>query len=227
MDESSRHSRDVQGVAHGRNAPRDPTRAVAPEEARWRLMELNADGSEGSIHLITSDVTEIGRRGRDIAEPDDEQMADHHASLVYESGEWFIADSGTGTGVWLRLDAQEGRPLESDDQIWLGAQILVAVVEDDRWYLVHYGPSGEMRETHAVVEGGMIVGRGSDHELDPDDGLLSRRHAEFRVLDGVLHVFDRGASNGTFVKVSGATVLHQGSEFRIATKGYRLELGIE
>jgi thioredoxin reductase/pSer/pThr/pTyr-binding forkhead associated (FHA) protein len=200
------------------------SQAPAPEVARWRLIELNADGSEGSIHLITNEVTEIGRKGREIAEPDDEHMADHHASLVLESDEYFIADSGEGSGVWLRIDTPEGVLLESEDQIWVGAQILVAAKERDTWTLVHYGPDGQIRDTYAIGESGIYVGRGSDHELDPSDGLLSRRHAQFCVEDGGLRVYDRGARNGTFVKVSGATAVKHGAEFRISTKGYRLEL---
>jgi pSer/pThr/pTyr-binding forkhead associated (FHA) protein len=198
-----------------------------PGPARWRLVELDADGSPGPVHRVAGDVTELGRRGRDVAEPNDEQMADHHASLVYESGEWFIADSGEGSGVWFRIKAGEGYPLESGDQIWLGAQLLVADRQRDHWTLAHYGPDGQLRNTHAIGEGGVFVGRGSDNELSCDDGLLSRRHAQFCIRDGELQVFDRGARNGTFVKVSGATALEDGSVFRIASKSYRLELSKE
>jgi pSer/pThr/pTyr-binding forkhead associated (FHA) protein len=207
---------------------KDDSHCRAPRRSRAASVEpgraLAADGSARSTHSIARDVTEIGRKGRDIAEPDDEHLAEHHASLVWESGELYVADSGEGSGVWLRIDDSEGWPLDREDQIWVGAQILVAAKERDTWTLVHYGADGQMRETHAIDEGGISVGRGSDHELDPDEGLLSRRHAEFRVLDGNLRVFDRGARNGTFVKLTGSTVLKEGAEFRISTKGYRLVL---
>ena len=217
MDESSRQSRDVPTRSS------IPTRGDVPETARWRIVALGADGTVGPVYPIAGDVTEMGRRGRDIAEPDDLQMADHHASLVYESGEWFIADSGEGSGVWIRIKQAEGWPLESGDQIWLGSQILVAEKQGDRWTLAHYGQDGQLQKTHPIGEGGVFVGRGSENELACNDGLLSRRHAQFCIRDGELQVFDLGARNGTFAKVSGATALEDGSVFRLAAKSYRLE----
>lgn len=188
----------------------------------WKLVPARAEETDGAAYTITREVTEIGRRGRDLAVPDDIHMADHHASLVYESGEFFIADSGSGSGVWLRVAASEGFALQNEDQVWLGAQILVAAKDGEQWSIAHYGSDGLARDTYAVGDAGIFVGRGSDHELDPEDALLSRRHAHFQVSGGVLNVYDPGSRNGTFVKVTGATLLSKDAEFRIATKGYIL-----
>lgn len=177
-----------------------------------------------STHPITREVTEIGRRGRDIAVPEDDEMADHHASLVYESGEFFIADSGEGAGVWVRIASRDGLDLESETQIWLGGQILLAVPQGNTWALLHYGPDGQSRGTIRVGERGIFVGRGTEYELDPSDSLLSRRHAQFRVDGGRLVINDQQSRNGTFVKVSGASPVVDGSEFRISTRRYRLEV---
>ncbi|MCP4036591.1 MAG: hypothetical protein GY733_06615, partial [bacterium] len=158
-------------------APRSRERRADPAQ-RWRLVGLNTDGSLGEVHPIACEVMEIGRCGRDLAEPDDEHMADHHASLVCEAGEYYIADSGRGSGVWVRIEGPEGVLIEDEDQIWLGAQILVASHKGDTWTLVHYGPDGQPRETHAVGPEGLVAGRGATLDLDPDDPLLSRRHLE-------------------------------------------------
>jgi pSer/pThr/pTyr-binding forkhead associated (FHA) protein len=193
-------------------------------ERRWRLSNVNVDGSVGAQHPIQLEVTEIGRQGSGISVPEDVHMADHHASLVAESGEFYIVDTGKSkSGVWLRIDPVDGLVLESEDQVSLGSQILVAAREGEIWTLVHYGNDGRIRNTYPVGEAGTFVGRGSGLVLDSSDELLSRRHAQFCLDGDSLRVFDRGSRNGTFVKIRGAALLVHGSEFRIATKSYRLE----
>ena len=201
----------------------DPPIGHSDKEERYHLTRLNPDGSIGARFELTRDITEIGRLGCDIEEPDDIHMADHHASVVIETGEVFVADSGQGSGVWLRIDTPDGIELEDQDQIWLGAQILVATRKQGSWTLVHYGQDAIVRETYTVADEGIFVGRGSGHVLDPNDGLLSRRHAQFCVEGGKLKVYDRGGRNGTFVKVNGATQVDVGAEFRVSARGYRLE----
>lgn len=189
-----------------------------------RLVGLDPDGLPQSAHPITREVTEIGRRGRDIAVPEDPEMADHHASLVYESGEFFIADSGRGSGVWVRITCEDELELEREGQIWLGRQILLATPQGNTWALLHYGPDGQLRGTIRVGERKIFVGRGTEYELDPGDNMLSRSHAQFRVDRGRLVVCDRESRNGTFIKVSGASPVFDGSEFRITSRRYRLEV---
>jgi len=192
---------------------------------RWQLVGLRPDGGRCAVYPIEGEVTEIGRRGRDIAEADDEHMADHHASLVYEAGEFYIADSGQGSGVWLRIDDPDGVQLADQGQLWLGKQILVASCAGGSWTLIHYGPDGLSRKTHVVGPDGLTVGRDAPIDLDPDDSLLSRRHARFCVENEQLKVYDCAARNGTFLKLTGAEPLREGSQFRIATRRYRLERG--
>ncbi len=57
--------------------------------------------------------------------------------------------------------------------------------------------------------------------------MLSRSHARLRVDAGRLVLEDRGSRNGTFVKVSGASLVDHGSEFRISTRRYRFEVDPE
>jgi hypothetical protein len=219
---------DAIALALGRSPTGEKKEADTPvghsdQEERYHLIRLNLDGSVGARFELTNDITEIGRSGCDIEEPDDSHMADHHASVVLETGEVFVADSRQGSGVWLRIGTPDGIELENEDQVWLGAQILVATRDEDTWRVVHYGQDGIARETYAVGDEGIFVGRGSGHVLDPNDGLLSRRHAQFCIEGGKLKVYDRGGRNGTFVKVKGATQIDVGAEFRVSARGYRLE----
>lgn len=61
------------------------------------------------------------------------------------------------------------------------------------------------------IEGAMVLGRTADCELAFSYDRLSRRHAELKIIDGVLVVRDLDSSNGTFVngeKVKQATLHH-------------------
>ncbi len=196
--------------------------ALSPRGGDWVLFSVNSDGSIEDSYPIEKEVTEIGRSSEDISNADDAHMAEHQASLVVESGEVFIADTGEGSGVWLRVGSRAGVELADEDQIWLGSQILVAVCEDSKWKLVHYGSDGQICDSYRVHSGGFFVGRHADLSLDPSDAMLSRRHAQFILDRGRLVVYDRGARNGTFVKVRGAVALETGDEFRVSTKRYRL-----
>lgn len=76
---------------------------------------------------------------------------------------------------------------------------------------------------HRLVPPGMIVGRGSEADLQIDDPGVSRKHAEFRVTAEAHHggiqieVLDSGSTNG--IRVDGQkvphAVLHDGSRVQI------------
>ena len=53
-----------------------------------------------------------------------------------------------------------------------------------------------------VVKKMAVLGRGKDCDISIPGNYLSRRHVEFNVENGLLHVRDLDSSNGTFVSVS-------------------------
>jgi len=191
------------------------------------LVSLRPDGEASEQWRVTKKEFEIGRKAGDLAIEDDVYLADHHATLVLEDGEAFIADTGEGSGVWLRVDGSDGTVLESGAQIWVGAQILVAEQGAGGWQVRHYGPEGNPVGTHPVGAQGLFVGRGSDLVLDPKDNSLSRRHCQLVAADGGLRIFDRGASNGTWVKVDGSVLVPSGAEFKMGTRRFRFEMQSE
>ena len=74
------------------------------------------------------------------------------------------------------------------------------------------GMHNSLRNKRFPIDGNMIVGRATDCDLHFGFDRLSRKHAELKVLSGVLMLKDLGSSNGTFLngkKVSQAT-LHGG-----------------
>ena len=167
---------------------------------------------------------EIGRSAGGLACPDDHAMEAVQARIVDRDDDVFVQDAGGGSGVWIRLQDRDGRRLETDDQIWVGAQILVVErdVESEVGYrLQHHGSDGGRRGALALPPEGLMIGRASAAPLDPTDALLSRRHAQVVVEEGELRLYDRGARNGTFVRVTAPERLVEGTEFRAGSSRFR------
>ena len=198
--------------------PRDEPAQVQIED---RLVSLLPDGTPESTFSLKAETTKIGRK-TDGVSFDDPQLADHHASVTRRNGKLELSDSGSGSGVWLRV-RNDGHALAADDQVWLGSQVIRVVKQGAGWALEHYNGRGEYQRTHELTERGMVMGRVADVTLDANDRSLSRGHARFSVQDGSARVSDIGSTNGTFVKLAGAFVLANGDEFRVGKHRLRFE----
>ena len=203
-------------------APSEPADAIPPAPG-VQLVSLHPDGTPDEQFPVTKDIATIGSAGADITFADDIYMADQHATLTASEGGYLLADSGTGSGVWLRAQGAAGRPLAAGDVVWVGAQLLVITKDGSGWMLAHYDNDGVFQASYPVGDPATFVGRGSEVPLDPSDTSLSRRHAQFRVEGGTLRVFDLGSKNGTYVKLTQPHRLANGEEFRIASKLFRFE----
>ena len=189
----------------------------------WLLEVLNPDGSVDQRTELPLAGLEIGRQGSGLVFSEDTEMADRHARLVVSSAGVEVIDSGQGSGVWLRLRGSDGRALTEGDQVWLGSQVLVIAKQGECWQLRHHGADGQLVEAHDVPDAGLFIGRESELVLDKADRRLSRRHAQLVVAkDGRLRLYDRGAHNGTYLKLKAPEVFDEGSEFRLATQRIRL-----
>jgi len=193
------------------------------DNREWVVQGLAADGSVESEVTLPDGEFEIGRQAEGLACPEDDQMADRHARLEHSETGVKLEDLEAGSGVWIRVRGTDGRPLEDGDQIWVGAQILVVRREAERWQVRHHGPGGRLRAKHDVPEEGFLIGRASDLVLDLMDGQLSRRHAQIAFVAGELRFFDRGAHNGSYLRLRAPEPVEDGSEFRIATHRFRLK----
>jgi ferredoxin len=125
--------------------------------------------------------------------------------------------------VWLRAKGAAGRPLAENDLVWIGAQILMVAKQGAGWAVTHYNAEGVAQGTYPIPEKGLILGRTEATALDKADLSLSRRHAQFRIENGTLGIFDLGSKNGTYVKLMAPTQLVNGDEFRFASKRFRFE----
>jgi thioredoxin reductase/pSer/pThr/pTyr-binding forkhead associated (FHA) protein/ferredoxin len=212
----------VEPVAVIPPTPSEPSDA-RPEREGVQILSLQPDGTAEETFPSTKSTITIGRGSADVSFPDDVYMADHHATIREQDGGYVLEDTGAGSGVWIRAQGVEGRPLSHGDNIWIGSQILVVTAEGGRFGIAHYDGDGGYRATYPIGDRGIFVGRRADVTLDPNDLSLSRRHAQLRVDGGKLAVFDLGSTNGTFVRLTGATPLASGAEFRIGSKRFRFE----
>lgn len=188
---------------------------------RARLALVRPDGAIVREHEFGTRC-EIGRRDVDVVFPDDAAMADRHAVVSVEGDSIVVEDQGDGSGVWQRLVGPDGRLVCEGDQLWLGGQILVVESAEDGWRLAHHGADGGWRGRHPIPAEGAMIGRDSAIVLDTEDGQLSRRHAQVVPETHGLRVYDRGARNGTFLRLTGRAEMKEGDEFRAGSQRFRV-----
>lgn len=193
-----------------------------PPPAANILQRLKPDGSVVEEAALDHGELEIGRTVTGLCCPDDLAMADRHALLRVIAGRVVIQDASEGAGIWLRIQGIEGRLLRPRDQLWLGQQILVMQRDKTDWKIHHHGPDGRLRQSHCIPKGGLFVGRASDLVLDITDASLSRRHAQLVPEGDELRLYDRGAHNGTYLKVVAEEPIPHAGEFRISANHFRL-----
>ena len=88
-----------------------------------------------------------------------------------------------------------------------------------RFWLEYQGRTFELRP------GDVSVGRSSSCHLVLDDGLVSRRHAQFVVTEDSLAVEDFGSANGVFVngqRIAGTRTLKAGDQLQIGKQQFLL-----
>ena len=170
---------------------------------------------------------EIGRAAPVLAFPDDPHMADLHASVVKEGSDFWLSPLSSGAGAWQRVLDPDGVPLQQGDQIWIGAQLLQVQQIKNGWAVRHFDSQGAQQQDYPVTDS-VLIGRSEAIPLDPSDAMLSRRHCQLRVEEnGELRLYDRGASNGTFLMIRDRLSLGEGVEFRVGSSDFRFEAGGE
>ena len=147
-------------------------------------------------------------------------------------------------GVFLRIAADATAALSTGDVVLLGAQVLrfdaldgatlAGAVDGDTSVfgspskprygrLVEVTCEGTPRSTYVIGMETVSVGRESADLIFGDDPHLSRRHAQFRVVDGQVFISDLGSSNGTYVRLRGEASLASGAQLRIGQQRFRVQ----
>jgi pSer/pThr/pTyr-binding forkhead associated (FHA) protein len=221
--------------------------APAKEPPPGKLVIVHKDGTLGKSFPL-ADRVDIGREGGECVFGDDQYMATRHARLTRKNGALSIRDLGSANGVYVRLRKEATIPLEDQDLILLGQQVLrFEVVKDAEG---GFGPAWELdtlvfgtpaapryaRLSQRTTEGvscdvfhirkpETVLGRESGDVVFPDDPFMSRRHAAVRIAGKEFQLADLGSSNGTFVRIRGEASLEHGDEIRIGQQLLRVDLG--
>ncbi|MEU9192171.1 ABC transporter ATP-binding protein/permease [Streptomyces hundungensis] len=184
-----------------------PSAATAPE--------LVLETDTGSTVMSPSRDYHVGRDPLSDIVLDDAHVSWHHAVLHAELDHWTIEDEHSTNGTYA-----DGRRIQEWD-IGPGSVIRFGNVTDGpRAVLVGRAPpapvaverpssvsmpsaTGTFRQPTTVrplPARTVRIGRADDNDVVIDDLVVSRRHAELRVLaDGTYEIVDVGSHNGTYL----------------------------
>jgi len=208
---------------------------------------VNRDGSDGQRFPLSSETTVIGRNGADIAFDDDRFLARQHARLERApDGTVKIIPLDAMNGVFRKAMA----PVELFDGmvVLVGREVLrfERVENEERAVhpLVRHGvalfgspprepwgrlmqlvPSGGYRDVRHLTTEEVVLGREEGDIVFRDDAFMSRKHAALTWDGKKAQITDLGSSNGTFVRLTQATVLKHGDHVRMGDQLLRIELG--
>jgi hypothetical protein len=225
--------------------PRPSAQNVARGAAWGTAVLVNRDGSDGQRFQLTSEDTLIGRAGCDIAFDEDRFLAHQHAKLSRGAdGSVTITPLDQLNGVFKKADSSV--ELSDGSIILVGREVLrfekVGPEERTVHPLVRHGvalfgspprepwgrlfqviPSGGHRDVRHLVTDEVVLGREEGDIVFRDDAFMSRRHAALTWDGKRVQLTDLGSSNGTFVRITGATSLKHGDHVRMGDQLLRIE----
>lgn len=204
-----------------------------------RLVLLRHDGLPGQTFTLSRDVTVCGRKEGEILLADDGSISPRHAAVTVRDGRIRLEDLGSVSGTFVRLRAP--RALTFGDEIRMGRQLLrleplaregSGPGEARTWgspdpgyrmRLAQILEGGGAGEVFPLRLGTNAVGRESGEVTFPSDRYVSGRHARVDVTETAVTLTDLGSSNGTFVRVSGATEVVPGDQILLGMQLLRIE----
>lgn len=177
--------------------------------------ELVLETDSGSTVMSPSRDYHVGRDPLSDIVIDDARVSWHHAVLHAERDHWTIEDEHSTNGTYA-----DGQRVQERD-VGVGSVLHFGNVTDGpRAVLVDRAPpppaaperpsavrtpsaTGTFRQPTTVrplPARTVRIGRAADNDLVIDDLVVSRRHAELRVLaDGTYEIVDLGSHNGTYL----------------------------
>jgi pSer/pThr/pTyr-binding forkhead associated (FHA) protein len=205
-------------------------RSVAGAANAWGTAILvNRDGSDGERFALVAEYTIVGRAGADIAFDDDRFLARQHARIERTGdGAVKISPMDNLNGVFRKANAPVER-VEAEERtvhplVRHGVALFGSPPREPWGRLVQIVPSGGYRDVRHLITEEVVLGREEGDIVFRDDAFMSRRHAAVTWDGKKAQITDLGSSNGTFVRVTGPTVLKNGDHVRMGDQLLRIEL---
>ncbi len=204
-----------------------------------KLVAVRPDGLPGPTYVITRAPLHCGRTQGEVLFPEDATISPRHCRFTTrEDGTW-VEDLGSVNGTFLRL--RQPRPLAPGDEIRVGRQLLrlepvprAAPADGAARPWGSADPGYRARLTQLLQDGGTgevfplrhgenAVGREVGHVSFPGDRYVSARHARLDLSDAGVLLTDVGSSNGTFLRLTGATRIAGGDQILVGMQLLRVE----
>ncbi|MEM7247880.1 MAG: FHA domain-containing protein [Acidobacteriota bacterium] len=174
---------------------------------------LAADGTTvRERHELKSGRTVVGRTEGDIVMAHDPALSARHCCFELRSDAVYLRDLDSTNGTFIAVQGAE--PVAVGSVLLIGSQrfLLRARRGDrDRVDLVQVLPMGETGRVHPLERDHLVIGKSRSADISfPEDGFMSRRHAELVRGSRGLAVRDLGSTNRTYVIVDGRRELEAG-----------------
>jgi pSer/pThr/pTyr-binding forkhead associated (FHA) protein len=177
------------------------------------MLKLHFKDARQAPVWLTEERLTLGQDSRNTLQLTDAGISAFHAEIRQEKGLCLISDCGSQSGTYVNEERVGSRyQLRSGDVIRLGSLQLdvfdpikvgtpAAQPSAAQWFL--FVLQGEHEGSKYPVTASLTFGRSSQCELCfANDHELSRRHCEFFLKDGLLHMKDLGSANGVLVNQS-------------------------
>ncbi|MEZ4288260.1 MAG: FHA domain-containing protein [Polyangiales bacterium] len=210
------------------------------------LVQLSEDGSDLRSFTVRPGY-ELGSDVPDICIEDPYLSPQHACFVAHEDGGYAVRDLNSVNGVYLRIQTET--PLGASATILLGQRVFqytrvttqrraVGPATDRGTYVfgspVHpyYGSlvertvEGSDRSVYWLYRDETVLGREVGDIVFTDDPFMSRKHAVIR-HDGAggVKIEDLGSSNGSYVRISSETRMHEGDQIRLGSNVFRFRVG--
>ncbi len=200
-------------------------------------LKIVRDGAPAKHYDLTERPAVIGRSSSADIQIPEMYISRKHALISLENGEFYIEDMGSHVGTYKNDDRITKTRMNDGDRFSIGGvKIYFSLISSTQAVETDFPVMDEptvafaagsvmtlaLREgdditaTYQIGKEPLVIGRQVDCDIRLESPMISRRHAQIRVENGVAIVEDLGSNNGTFVrgeKIKRAELLHC-DEFR-------------